>query len=394
MRWKIIVVNASIVALVALLSYVLLATSLLRALSATGERQRSPEHALHAAYAQLALDALRVERWLDDRARDESVRVLFSAAPGGLDGEAAAAAAKRLRDAAVVAPELAGVAPSVVALVDVGGVMVAKNGLLQLRSARLTDAHPSLAAALTTGRTGSAVWIGAGPGRVSFASFAPVRDEHGRVVGALVLGTALGDERLLRTSELTSGSALFYETLSGASAEVVARGGGGSQALLSGALAPDVTSAARAALTSRTVVRVSAEIDGHFFGALRLAADDEAHGVLLAAVPTALVPRLGALLWPVLAVGVLGLLLVGIGGVLLGDYLVRPLSVIEDGLLTIINGNARLRFRLEHDVLRRLVVRLNALLDVLADGRDRAAQERQTPTPSGRRRTKPPAPAS
>ena len=68
MRWKIILVNATIVALVAVLSYVLLATSLRGVLADPAERRREVEQALRAADAQLALDALRLERWLEANA--------------------------------------------------------------------------------------------------------------------------------------------------------------------------------------------------------------------------------------------------------------------------------------------------------------------------------------
>ena len=65
MRSKIIVVNAAIVLLVALLSYVLLATSLKSIISDPAERKHEVERSLRAASAQLALDALRLERWLE-----------------------------------------------------------------------------------------------------------------------------------------------------------------------------------------------------------------------------------------------------------------------------------------------------------------------------------------
>jgi Flp pilus assembly protein CpaB len=74
MRSKIIVVNAGIVILVALLSYVLLATSLKSVIADPTERKHEVERSLRAAGAQLALDALRVERWLEKSIASEATR--------------------------------------------------------------------------------------------------------------------------------------------------------------------------------------------------------------------------------------------------------------------------------------------------------------------------------
>jgi len=61
----------------------------------------------------------------------------------------------------------------------------------------------------------------------------------------------------------------------------------------------------------------------------------------------------------------LGVLLVLVGGVLLGNYISGPISELEDGLLAIINGNSELRFQLEHEELGGLVFRINSLLNAL-----------------------------
>jgi methyl-accepting chemotaxis protein len=65
-----------------------------------------------------------------------------------------------------------------------------------------------------------------------------------------------------------------------------------------------------------------------------------------------------------------GIVLLGIGMVLVaaflfGDYVSRPISELEDGLLQIVNGDTELRFDLEHDVLGGLVSRINSMLDAL-----------------------------
>ena len=78
MRWKIIIVNAGIVIVVGLLTYVLLATSLKDVLANQAERKREVAQALRAADSQLALDALRMERWLDSNATAPSVHAVLA----------------------------------------------------------------------------------------------------------------------------------------------------------------------------------------------------------------------------------------------------------------------------------------------------------------------------
>jgi hypothetical protein len=105
---------------------------------------------------------------------------------------------------------------------------------------------------------------------------------------------------------------------------------------------------------------------GHLFGAAALEGYDATPAVLIAAVPTSRIGDMsGLLLGPIFGVTLLGLLLVTVGGVLLGNYISRPVSEIEDGLLAVINGNSSLRFQIEHAELGGLVFRINSLLNEL-----------------------------
>ena len=111
------------------------------------------------------------------------------------------------------------------------------------------------------------------------------------------------------------------------------------------------------------------------------------NAVLLAALPSSLVGSVSGLLWPVLAIGGLGLLLVVVGGVLLGNYISAPISELEDGLLAIINGQSDLRFQLEHPELGGLVFRINSLLNammgVAEDTTDDQGRPSQGPSAQG-----------
>jgi len=385
MRWKIIIVNAGIAIVVALLTYVLLATSLKDVVANQAERKREVAQALRAANAQLALDALRMERWLESNATAPSVHAVLASGTADARSEAATAEANRLRDAAVSEPMFAKMAPSLVLIVDAQGVAVGRNGSALMRGENVAAAYPSLAESLKTGHTASAIWLNHKRQEQMLTSYAPLRGNNGVVLGALVVGTPLNDERLTRTSELTSGHNLLLDVVGDPAVEVVADSGAPAD-VVAAASQPNIVAAAKQALSSKGVVTIDATAGGQLFGAIPLDGYGETQGVIVAAVPASLVDSLGGLLWPVFAVSGLGLLLVIVGGVLLGNYISGPVSELEDGLLAIINGNSDLRFQLEHDELGGLVFRINSLLNALMGVAEDTTDEQGRPSqgPSAR----------
>src|SRR6187399_46241 len=230
MRSKIIVVNAGIVILVALLSYVLLATSLKGLASDPAERKREVERSLRAASAQLALDALRLERWLDKSISSEATRGVYGLGTPEARQQAGLSEANRLRDLAQNDPQFAGIPPSLVALVDDQGVVISRDGSNLMRGESLAKAYPALGEALKSGRAGSAVWINRQRQEQLLVSYGIVRNETGVVQGAVVIGTPLNDERITRTSELTSGSVLIVARASDKGLEAVADSAGAASA--------------------------------------------------------------------------------------------------------------------------------------------------------------------
>src|SRR5262245_34844574 len=118
MRSKIIIVNAGILLVVSVLTYLLLTTSLQDVVANPTERKREVAQALRAANAQLALDGLRMERWLEAQASAEPARSVFSKGTPDARASAATAEANRIRDAAVGEPMFAKMSPSLVVFVD------------------------------------------------------------------------------------------------------------------------------------------------------------------------------------------------------------------------------------------------------------------------------------
>jgi hypothetical protein len=386
MRWKIIVVNAGIVLVACLLTYVLLMTSLREVVSNAAERKREVAQALRAANAQLALDALRLEQWLARQVRSSGVREVYLGGTPQARSEGATAQANRIRDAAVAEADFAKMSPSLVLFVDETGTALGRNGSALMRGDSMGKAYPSLAAALEQGVGGSAIWLNRERQEQMLVSYAPVSDERGDLVGAVAVGTPLNDERLSRTSDLTSGHALIFGVPTDNGLELVADSGNTPDMALVVAAQPSVVAAAHAAAASGTLANASEKLADYYFGALKLSGYDGARAVLLTAVPASLVGNLASILWPVFGVGVLALVLVIVGGALLGNYIQRPISELEDGLLAIINGNQDLRFQLEHPDLGGLVFRINSLLNAFAGVPEDTTDDEGRPSvePSGR----------
>jgi hypothetical protein len=386
MRSKIIAVNAGIVIVITILTYVLLQTSLKDVVANPVERKKEVAQALRAASSQLALDALRMERWLEHSAGAESTRNVLALGTPEARSEAATAEANRLRDAAVGEPMFAKMAPSLVLFVDAQGVAVGRNGSALMRGEQVTKGYPSLAESIKTGTTGSAIWINKQRQEQMLASFAPLRSETGAVVGALVIGTPLSDERLTRTSDLTSGQTLMFALVDDKNMSVIADSAATSEEITA-ATDPTVVAAARQAMTSGSVTAAENALQDRLYGAAAVDGYGKTDAVLIAALPSSLVGSVNGLLWPVLAIGGLGLVLVLAGGVLLGNYISAPISELEDGLLAIINGQSDLRFQLEHPELGGLVFRINSLLNammgVAEDTTDDQGRPSQGPSAQG-----------
>lgn len=364
MRFKIIVVNAGIIVLATILTFVMLSTSLKGVVSDPTERKHEVERSLRAAASQLNLDALRLERWLEKNVAADAVRSAFTMPTPEARQQAALNEANRLRDAASGDDQFNRMTPSLVALVDAEGVVVSRDGSNLMRGEKLGAAYPALGEALKTGRAGSAVWINRQRQEQLFASWAIARGENGSVIGAVVIGTPLNDERLTRTSELTSGTLLGVAVSTDKGLEMVAdsRAGGAAASALTAAPA---AAAARASVSSKGPAIADGVVEDSFVGALPVEGYGATDTVIVASVPASRVASLLNLLWPVLAVGALSLVLVVFGGVLLGNYISQPVSELEDGLLAIINGQQDLRFQIEHGELGGLVFRINSLLNAM-----------------------------
>ncbi len=365
MRWKIIAVNSAIVLLVGLLSYALLRASLGDLASNQEQLRSDAAHGLAAAAAKLELDAMRSERWLGAIANDKTSREVYGAGTPSARQEQATDFSNRILKQAVSNAAFSNNVPTLVVIVDQNGVALGRNGTNLMRGEDLGAAHPSLREAIAKGLTASDVWADAKTAELMSVSYAPVRDDR-QVLGSIVLGTPLNDERLQRTSEITSGRWLVLGIPTRNHLELRAKSAGLPPALL-GVLGQDKVreQALSTIQAGRTAFLASGQAEFVLTAGPMSGYGDGKQAILIAAATATWIESLGSVLWPVFGVTALGILLVFVGGYLLGNYLSQPVEELEEGLLAILNGKTDLRFEIEHAELGGLVFRLNSLLNQL-----------------------------
>jgi hypothetical protein len=361
MGTKIIAVNAAIVLIVGLLSFFLMRSAVVSAASDVPTMLAEAKHDASGASARLELDALRVERWLSAKAATPAAREPLDKADPAASGDAATALCDRIVADAKTSDVFQGGSPSLVVLVDAAGKVRGRNGSNLLRGDDLGAAYPGFREALTKGQAGSDVWVSKARSDSYLASYAPVRDETGRVVGALAVGIPLTDE-LSRVADAVTGRPLLLASPGqGGAMEVLLRSTSDTGSL-DAAVAGEAKDTVKSAFDSRSV---SAAKAGDIIVA---AASLEALGsgksaVLVVGAPLTLFPGAGTLPLPILGVMLLGIVLVVVGGVLLGGYIMRPISTLEEGLLAVLNGQTDRRIELEHAELGGLAFRINQLLN-------------------------------
>lgn len=376
MRGKIIAVFAVIVLIVGGLSYALTRVTL-GDMATPGEAPR----ALAAGMLQLKVDGLVLERWLDEQVASPRLREPFQAGTAGARAEAATAAANIVRDAAAAAPELSGISPALVVLVDKAGVVVGRNGSALMRGDNLGEAYPALKAALDKGVTGSDVWVSAKRNEQLLASYATIRGADGAIVGGVAIGTPLSGERLSDTSDRTSGHILVAAVRDGDKLDFVGRSGDASPELMTKLGESPAKEAIVQALTTGQSVELSGLPSGYVGATRALEGYGDGRRAALIGVSQPQGPAIvGRLVWPAFGVILLGLALTVVGAFLLDAYISRPISEIEDGLLAIINGRTDLRFEIEHAELGGLVFRINSLLNQLLGVQEEETDEQGRPS--------------
>jgi hypothetical protein len=360
MRIKIIAVNALIVAIVGLLSFLLVRSSLSAATGNTDKLAAEAENDVNGAAARLQLDGLRAERWLAAAAVEPATADALGKATPGARSDAATTRCDDLVSKMKNAPLFDRNVPTLVALVDTSGRVVGRNNSNLGRGDDLAGTYPGLKATLTTGQSGSDIWYERDR---YLASYVAVHDDQGKPIGALVIGRPLNDT-LSRVSESTTGRALVVVVPKGGGFDVVAHSATTAQAL------DDSVGKGALELLKNSLAHGQTDVvrDGDILvaGAPLPALEDGKRALIVAAAPASLIQDpTGLALPPIMGSIALGVLLVVVAGWLLGNYITRPINMLEEGLLAILNGQTDKRFELDHAELGGLAFRIDQLLNQL-----------------------------
>jgi len=384
MRTKIIAVNAVIVLLVGLLTFVLVRKALDSTAGNPTQLMAEAKRDAQAASARLQLDGLRMERWLAGKASEPATLEVLAKASPAARGDAATNLCDAILSAAKQSHAFAGAVPSLVVLIDAQGKSIGRNGTNIGRGEDYGGAYEGLKTSLANGQSGSDAWAKVERNDQYLASYAPVRNEQGKIVGAIAAGFTLNDE-LSRVSDATTGRALRLVTPQANSLQIVANSAAGSETL-NAAINGDSKDMVKGALLAGRVgaqqvsdtIIAAAVIEG--FG-------DGKRAAVVSARPASLIENVNGLILPgIFGVTLLGLVLVVVGGWLLGNYITRPINVLEEGLLAILNGQADKRFQLDHPDLGGLAFRidqlLNQLMGIEEDTTDEEGRVSKAPTAS------------
>ena len=360
MRIKIIAVNALIVAVVGLLSFLLVRSSVGAATSNKDELTAGAQGDVNGAAGWVQLDGLRAERWLAAVANEPATGDALSKATASARGDAATKVCDDLVSRTKNAPLFERNVPTLVALVDPGGHVVGRNNSNLGRGDDLAGVYPGLKSTLSTGHSGSDVWYEKDR---YLASYVVVRDEKGAILGALVIGRPL-DDTLSRVSEATAGRPLVLVAPKADGFQVVAH-----SAQTTPGLDDSVNKAAKDTLSnslSHQETDVVRDGDLLIAGSPLPAFEDGKRALIVAASPAALIPDpTGLVLVPTFGALAIGLVLVIVGGWLLGKYITRPINNLEQGLQANRNGQADKRFELDHAEQGGLAFRIDQLLNQL-----------------------------
>jgi hypothetical protein len=377
LRNKIIAVNAVIVLIVGLLSWVLMRQTIGAAAGNPGVLLADAKHEVQGASARLQLDALRTERWLAQRATDPAALDPFQKSTDSARKEAATSICDRFLSDARGSSTFEGIAPAMAMLIDENGRMVGRNGSSLNAGRDLGADYPAFKDALSKGRSGSDIWANADKQDSFLTSYAPVRSSDGKVAGMIALGVGLADE-LTRVGEQTTGRALaIVAQEKGPDVAVVAHST--NTAALSDAVGTTAKDLIKRILDGSKADAVPA--NDMFVGASPLdGLGDGKHSALVAASPSTVLDNAAAMPTPILYVTVLGLILVLVGGWMLGNYITRPINLLEEGLLAILNGQQDKRFELDHPELGGLAFRIDQLLNQLMGIEEDTTDEQGRPS--------------
>ncbi len=364
MRGKLIAVTSIVVLITGLLAFVLMRASLGDLLSNPERARQEAFHSAAAANAELQLEGATLQRWLSEQAMAPKMRDPFLADTPNARGDLATNQANDI--SARAASAFSNVNVTLVVFVDDQGTALGRSGSALMRGEPLGKIYPSLLDTIKRNTSGSDLWVNRSRNEQMLTSYAPVRDDKGKVLGVIVLGTAIDVGRLSSVSDLTSGRDLALIADTGDQLVLVASSRNMPADVVKTITEPGFKPSYQKAVESPRSLELPSNVDGIVAAGSGLAGYGDGHRAAVIGVSrTSLVDNLTSLLMPILGATAVGIVLAIIGSFLLANYITQPIVTLEEGLLAIINGDTNRRFEIEHAEFGGLVSRINTLLDTL-----------------------------
>lgn len=363
MRLKIIAGNLAVVVLLGLIAYVTVRNGLRKELAKQIDSSIANEQILLDRSFQLA--ALTFMTDTTDRAQTAQVRDVFA----GLDQKvrrtrAYDAAEEVFRWFANPARDKRG-EPDIVLIVDETGTTLARNGARNVMyGKKLLSSLPALKGVLGSGSTEHDVWLETNENKVLQTVMAPIRGSSGLILGALVVGYDLSNGVAKSEAEILGRDVAFVikDRVYSSSLE-----GGAARDLMSFLFGSNKTSteAILSGSVDRSQTWLSTFAKEQYIGiTARL---PMSYSLPVAYVVTgnrtvqmAPASRANVIIYML----VLGALLVIVYGFVIGTIFLKPIEMIEEGVLAVINGRTDLRLETGSPELGGLAYRINQLLNV------------------------------
>jgi Double sensory domain of two-component sensor kinase len=360
MRLKLIAGNLLIVLLVGLGSYLAVRTQLRAELSRQLEEGIGDDSEIVAR--SWRADGARLADAVSNRAASSAVRNVFTASGEtsrrGRAFEAAQQVSKWFQDPARGRRERA----HIVAVIDETGRVIARDtDPNRMFGEPLLNKVPVVRAVLQHGAARYGVWHQGD--KLLQVGVAPVRNDQGGVVGALLVGYDLSNGFAQQEAALIGNEVLFImaDRIYSTSTSVEVR-----DALQAALYSPPLDSGTAAALQGKPTLPWTAKLAGDAYvgmtAMLPMARGLEAGYVVLGhrGKHTALAEVANMILW----LSLLGLIGVAIYGFIIANQIMDPIEQMEDDILAVINGRSDVRLEVETAELGGLSYRVNQLINL------------------------------